>query len=109
DAYGAALLDLHQQHNHRLPVARLPPELLAAIFTCLSDSYGVEWCAVSRQPMFPFNWLAVTFVCQRWRRAALDHSDLWARIDLEDSDHASDRAATFLARARGAPLSLSIS
>ncbi|KAI0041288.1 hypothetical protein FA95DRAFT_1599054 [Auriscalpium vulgare] len=110
DAYETALQDLRQHHNHILPVARIPPEILAAMFTYLSDSYVVDWSDTPYQPFFPRKWLAVTFVCQRWRRVALDHSRLWARIDLEDADleDASERAAVFLARSRGAPLSLSI-
>ena len=58
-------------------VSRLHPELLARIF---SFSAAVE----EPTPWTPvLGWIRVTHVCRHWRRAALDHSALWANVSFD--------------------------
>ncbi|KAI0040243.1 hypothetical protein FA95DRAFT_1611954 [Auriscalpium vulgare] len=99
EALEAASLALRQRHNTLLPVTRLPPEILATVFTCLFAHEHTCW-SPALESSLNFR-LPVTHVCRRWRQVALEHSSLWADIDLEFSP---DCVATFLARARSSPL-----
>ncbi|KAI0043275.1 hypothetical protein FA95DRAFT_1609509 [Auriscalpium vulgare] len=61
--------------NSRLPVSRLPPEILTRIFAYRAD---VAYPKFSK----PLNrsWIAVTHVCQCWRNAALACPGLWVNV-----------------------------
>ncbi|KAI0045060.1 hypothetical protein FA95DRAFT_1456890, partial [Auriscalpium vulgare] len=89
-------------HNTFAPVASLPPEVLAEIFTCLS-AIDLPSNPLAQNPWSDphYGWLAVTFVCRHWRQIALQHARLWADIDLS---HGCDRVHTFSARAKKAAL-----
>jgi F-box-like len=69
-------MELRQRKNARALISRLPVEILIQVF-----SY---YAASDRQPHVRFRtpppWLAVTHVCQRWRRAALSCPVLWVDI-----------------------------
>ncbi|KAI0042729.1 hypothetical protein FA95DRAFT_1609943 [Auriscalpium vulgare] len=81
EATRAALLALRQQHNTLVPVARIPPEILATIFSCLMDIDIPRKIQTSHYESWnSFGWLAVTYVCQRWRQVALQHTVLWHDI-----------------------------
>ncbi|KAI0040097.1 hypothetical protein FA95DRAFT_1683959 [Auriscalpium vulgare] len=80
----AALVALHEHHNDRLPVARIPPEIIAATFTCLS---AIDPPACYQESKYSSGarssgWLAVTHVCRRWRQIAFGHASLWTNISL---------------------------
>ena len=68
--------ELRQRKNARALISRLPVEILIQVF-----SY---YAASDRHPHVRFRtpppWLAVTQVCQRWRRAALSCPFLWVDI-----------------------------
>ncbi|KAI0042356.1 hypothetical protein FA95DRAFT_584748 [Auriscalpium vulgare] len=92
-------------------VARLPLEILAAIFYSLSfialpgyrrrPGVGVGNVA-SRTKL---GWLAVTHVCRRWRYVALQEPALWANIATPHP--LGDRwANAFFTRAKESPLSV---
>ncbi|KAI0044718.1 hypothetical protein FA95DRAFT_1608295 [Auriscalpium vulgare] len=92
-----------------VPVARLPPEILAAIFSMLSLSpilppkgYRLGWNGALWARI---GWLNVTHVCRRWRYVALQHPALWANITIPHplGDHWAD--ASF-SRAQDAPLTI---
>jgi hypothetical protein len=72
----ARVMQLRQRKNSRALISRLPVEILIQVF-----SY---YAASDRHPHVRFRtpppWLAVTHVCQRWRRAALSCPFLWVDI-----------------------------
>ncbi len=57
----------------------LPVEILHAIFAVSAgDSHGPN--VVLRRPRYAPNWIAITYVCQRWRAVALGFRKLWSTI-----------------------------
>ncbi|KAJ3556128.1 hypothetical protein NM688_g2196 [Phlebia brevispora] len=80
---------LATQWNAALPVSRLPPETLAAIFVEYATATRAEYCksVTPRKPeqqwtLFswntrPYSWIRVTHVCQLWRDIALQYPRLW--------------------------------
>jgi hypothetical protein len=66
------LLLLHHLHNHITPASRLPAEILCAIFGSAQE-HGTDGTG----DMFAF-----THVCQRWRDAVIDHSELWSNMAI---------------------------
>lgn len=65
--------------RNRLPsAARLPPELLAHIF-----SYLAAWERPRRRAPIKLGWIKVTHVCSRWRQVALDNPMLWTYISFD--------------------------
>ncbi|KAI0051940.1 hypothetical protein FA95DRAFT_1592984 [Auriscalpium vulgare] len=99
-AMNSALCAL-RQHNSLLPIARLAPELLRAIFTFCSE---VDW--IGYRPKFHAGWLTVTHVCERWRDVALGHSGLWA-ANISSSLGPTWTDA-FVQRAQKVPLTLHV-
>ncbi|KAI0045068.1 hypothetical protein FA95DRAFT_1607995 [Auriscalpium vulgare] len=99
-----ARLARHQQHNANLPVTRLPPEILAIVFTHLSNiNHPQLHCTVDYERFCRLGWVAVTHVCMRWRQVALQCPRLWADINLE---FGQEWTATFHARAGNTLLSV---
>jgi hypothetical protein len=86
---------LLERRNALAPISVLPAELLARIF---------HYCALERPLSVSLNlsWIAVTYVCQRWRQVALDDTSLWARITV--CSRSPKWMAESLVRARNAPL-----
>ncbi|KAI0315934.1 hypothetical protein OF83DRAFT_1265503 [Amylostereum chailletii] len=65
-----ALLAVRSRLNALTPIHRLPPEILAKIFSHIGSFH---------RPSPPrLGWIAVTHVCRHWRHAALAHPSLWA-------------------------------
>ena len=71
--------------NQHIPIARLPPEVLGHVFTCLiaimdkrppQALHGVKSLGKNR-------WLLVTHVCHHWREVALRTPVLWTNISVE--------------------------
>ncbi|KAK7058591.1 hypothetical protein VNI00_002227 [Paramarasmius palmivorus] len=67
------------ERNSRLPVARLPAEVLTEIFSYLAPN-------PSTMSLPPYGgrtqWLAFTQICHFWRIIALNHAPLWTCPDL---------------------------
>ncbi|CAL1716182.1 unnamed protein product [Somion occarium] len=83
--------------NNLLPVAKLLPEILAAIFMYFASdplSYGLPGSTG------PYSWIAITHVSHRWREVALGTPKLWSFIHLGTRD----RVEEFLARSSQALL-----
>ncbi|KAI0047186.1 hypothetical protein FA95DRAFT_1470799, partial [Auriscalpium vulgare] len=89
----ATLRALREKRNTLIPICRLPPEVLALVFTYLT---GFAWDSVNGYP-YHIRWIVVTHICRRWREVAIQHAGLWTNINL---DIGSNWAATFASRAR---------
>ncbi|KAI0042363.1 hypothetical protein FA95DRAFT_585415 [Auriscalpium vulgare] len=89
----------------QVAVSRLPPEILAAVFSILSSialpGYR-DWNAASRTRL---GWLNVTHVCRRWRYVALQDPALWANI-ATPHPLGDCWADAFFTRAQDFPLSI---
>ncbi|KAI0039574.1 hypothetical protein FA95DRAFT_1567105 [Auriscalpium vulgare] len=98
EAAHLALLALRQKHNTLIPVARLPPEILATIFSCLRDIDIPRLIRTSRYESWTswtsYGWLLVTYVCLRWRQVAVQHAELWRDIHLWYGHEWATRFAT---------------
>jgi hypothetical protein len=75
---------------HNAAVA-LPVEILHTIFVFCAglgdeegpdgpDTVDLNPLSVARCPRHPPNWIAITYVCQRWRAVALNFKKLWSTI-----------------------------
>lgn len=91
-AYSTSTISLKRRINEAVPVAVIPPEVLAETFAYLPGAW--------HQPM-DFEWLAVTHVCHHWREVALNTPRLWTRINLHKN---LDILQEYLARSKQAPL-----
>ncbi|TCD67469.1 hypothetical protein EIP91_012330 [Steccherinum ochraceum] len=90
------------------PIEKLPAEILSYIFLCLIRR--IRECREYWDPISPYGWLPVTYVCSRWRQVALSNSRLWAIISESNGKAGEnlDRLRTFLDRSKDAPLDISI-
>ncbi|KAI0044728.1 hypothetical protein FA95DRAFT_223271 [Auriscalpium vulgare] len=98
-------------HNAEQPIARIPPETLADILSilCLIDPPSFEIRQTWPETITTYRgWLCATYVCQRWRHVALDHSALWANITLPHP-FGRDGVDTFISRAQDVPLTITYS
>ncbi|KAF7790711.1 hypothetical protein EIP86_001667 [Pleurotus ostreatoroseus] len=86
----AALLEINRLKTlwyATLPIARIPPEILATIFVLDAESARVPIAAFDeearrRWPTLEesYSWLRVCLVCRHWREVALQCPSLWAFI-----------------------------
>ncbi|KAI0046198.1 hypothetical protein FA95DRAFT_1679965 [Auriscalpium vulgare] len=93
-----------------VPIARLPPEILAVVFSILSSISRPR-----REEIYPhtpsklrykLGWLTITHVCQRWRNIALCDPVLWASNIALPSMLGHCWAAAYLSRAQNIPLTV---
>ncbi|KAF9039885.1 hypothetical protein BJ165DRAFT_343769 [Panaeolus papilionaceus] len=65
------------------PVSRLPPELLAQIFTVLirDDWEWDDYESNEEGRSFRPSWIGITYVCRSWRAISLNTPSLWSRLD----------------------------
>lgn len=78
----AQLRTLKLRRNSLSPTARLPPEILGAIF--LWFKHGSPAIQNDNPPA----WMNIVLVCQQWRRTALAMSSLWDELSMEwRADH----------------------
>jgi hypothetical protein len=84
-------------HNSHLPVFRIPPEVLEAIFLRLLETIRAASPNGTAAPG-SFNFL---FVCRHWYEVAVDTQSLWSYWDSK-----AERWSTFLDRSKRAPLHL---
>ena len=80
-----------RQHNLRLPISRVPDEILSTIFCHLRSNF-VSTVAIEVWPRQHglkclTGWVAITHVCHAWREVALDTSSLWCHIDVSSQVH----------------------
>jgi hypothetical protein len=70
---------LRSRRNALAPISRLPPEILAAIFSLLSFyKCGMDILIYPGHK----SCMLVTQVCRRWRETSLNHPGLWSRINF---------------------------
>ena len=87
-------------NSNNIAVA-LPVEILHTIFAfSIGDSHGHYPDTASRRPRYGPHWLAITYVCQRWRAVALDFKKLWSTIT---PDLSPKWITAFLERSSRAP------
>lgn len=84
-------------HNSRLPVFRIPPEVLEAIFLRLLETIR----AGSPHGTAESGSFAFLFVCRHWYEVAVNAQNLWCHWDSK-----AERWTTFLDRSKRAPLHL---
>ncbi|KAJ7162802.1 hypothetical protein C8R43DRAFT_307030 [Mycena crocata] len=58
------------QHNEKLAINRLPPEILAEIFIFVCEASELS----------DDSWVACSYVCALWRQIALDTPQLWSHV-----------------------------
>ncbi|KAI0037518.1 hypothetical protein FA95DRAFT_1477608, partial [Auriscalpium vulgare] len=97
ESMSAARRALRQQRNSLLPAARIPPEILRTIFAFCSEVDEPQM----HSDVHSFGWLAVTYVCRRWRDVALAHAGLWTHVSFALGPVWAD---VFAARAQKMPL-----
>ncbi|KAJ6487126.1 hypothetical protein C8R47DRAFT_1127792 [Mycena vitilis] len=92
------------------PILSLPPELTARIFVQCLPAHG----RVQPSPTAPP--LLLAQICRDWREIALGTSEIWSSVDVaftrQDTTEAKEGAVftieTWLSRAKGQPLSLTV-
>ncbi|KAA1468132.1 hypothetical protein DENSPDRAFT_373195 [Dentipellis sp. KUC8613] len=92
-----SMLVLKSRRNRLSPIARLPPETIALIF-----SFVVQLSYPRTPNDRRLSWMAVAHVCRQWRDIALQHPRLWSRIDFTSTACAKE----MLRRAKMAPLQI---
>jgi hypothetical protein len=94
---------LKLRRNALAPISRLPPEIIATIFSFLSlPREYLRLLPGDKQEVLA--WLRVSHVCHRWREIALNQPRFWSRIDF--TTLTSDGATEVLSRSKMAPLEL---
>ncbi|THH17498.1 hypothetical protein EW146_g3328 [Bondarzewia mesenterica] len=96
------LLILRSHRNSLAPISRLPVELLATIFLHYKILQQKEDNR-SRKETHPPNWLAITYVCSRWRQVSITCSCLWTDLVIH-----RQWTRVMLNRSRSAPLVIHI-
>lgn len=74
------IVDLKIQRNARLPIFKLPVEILCRIFQFTQDTWTGPYAHFHQSGSL--EWITVTRVCQHWRNAALNEPSLWTRPPL---------------------------
>ncbi|KAI0044731.1 hypothetical protein FA95DRAFT_1680989 [Auriscalpium vulgare] len=92
-----------QKYNELIPIARLHPEILAAIFTLLPSIDPVIFISMAK---YRLGWLIITHVCQRCRPVALHQPTLWASSITVPFAMGRRWAVAFLSRAQEVPLTI---
>ncbi|KAJ3550066.1 hypothetical protein NM688_g5115 [Phlebia brevispora] len=75
----AEVIALRARHSIATPIARLPSELLSAIFMIYARSVREEYI-YSWKDIQPYSWIRVSHVCRFWREVAISYSALWSWI-----------------------------
>lgn len=81
----AAILAANDSLFPIVPISSLPDEIMLRIFHLIRgmESYAFETEVDAER--LPENSFAISQVCARWRRIALDSRRLWSRVDLSSS------------------------
>ena len=103
DAARKLVRSLLVRRNALAPIAVLPPEVLARVFSFLARD---EPPCLGRK--VHLGWIRATHVCQLWRQVALGDSSLWARFSGVTVGANKELVSEMLVRARNAPLDIDI-
>jgi len=68
--------------NAKNPAVALPVEILHVIFLCTKDFYVYDTSFIQTRLRYRFSpeWVAITYVCRRWRAITLEFRMLWSTI-----------------------------
>ncbi|EKM57110.1 uncharacterized protein PHACADRAFT_142275 [Phanerochaete carnosa HHB-10118-sp] len=107
-ALSVALSRVRVLRNSMSPVNSLPPEILTAIFGCLTESAKTP--ATVAGIASPREWVPITHVCKYWRESALGFPFMWSPIVFEPEDIVNESSLPYqcLRRSLGAPLDVQI-
>lgn len=91
-----ALLSLGSVRNAFSPINTLPREVLAHVFSLLSDDNPIVSAYLPDLAVrkAPYSWIVATLVCRHWRETALTFPALWSTVD----SHRPFAALAFLER-----------
>lgn len=101
---------VHTIHNERLPIHRLPPEILARIFSDVRISVYSRSTLSLAQPQWTFpvyddrELCSLLLVCRRWREVALNSPLLWSHVMARPGI-----GDNYLTRSASVPLTIYIS
>jgi F-box-like len=97
--HSEAIICLKRERNSNVPISRLPPEILSAIFfyNVLDGGHDFSYRFISASLG---GWISVTYVCHYWREIALQSASLWSHWGVPDARWTD----IFFSRSRQAPL-----
>ena len=93
---------IQETMNAHCPINKLPPELLALVFSMVPNTLSLPGYHGPSAAKQTYELLPVTHVCRGWRALALDMPALWSTLCETGAGHTA--SATFRARAQQAPL-----
>jgi hypothetical protein len=95
-------VEIKRQRNARTPIYRLPPEILATVFTQVQHEF--DYAPRARRFIFNYAWTRVTLVCHHFYHVAVATPTLWTLVDFAQKS----REWTDLCIRRSADVSLCI-
>ncbi|CAE6499922.1 unnamed protein product [Rhizoctonia solani] len=108
----AAILVARNSSPLLVPISSLPDEIMLPIFQHILRTDNSDFDIEVNEGRLPQHSLAISQVCLRWRRIALDSRHLWSNINLSSSSLLSRklmaRGEIFASRASGIPLDIRI-
>ncbi|KAI0041168.1 hypothetical protein FA95DRAFT_1477476, partial [Auriscalpium vulgare] len=75
-----ALHVMRSRRNTLIPIHRLPPEILTRIFMLCAEHSRDVWQKTIGIQRTTIGWIAITYVCRRWRQLALGFAGLWTMV-----------------------------
>ncbi|KAI0310782.1 hypothetical protein OF83DRAFT_1023861, partial [Amylostereum chailletii] len=107
-AMKAAMCAVYTYRNALLPIARLPSEVLAIIFSFAVINEPPTWkktssLSTSKESL---GWIKVSHVSHDWRQTALECPSLWRTIFFQPDDKESRWPLEMLARSKSTLLNI---
>ncbi|RPD73969.1 hypothetical protein L226DRAFT_488135 [Lentinus tigrinus ALCF2SS1-7] len=93
---------IQETMNAHCPINKLPPELLALVFSMVPSSLSLPGYVGPSSAKQTYELLPVTHVCRSWRALALDMPSLWSTIPETTVGYTA--SSIFRTRAQQAPL-----
>ncbi|GJE92879.1 hypothetical protein PsYK624_090370 [Phanerochaete sordida] len=89
--------------NSRVPIWRIPDEILSKIFLLIVSERFYDWYSnTENTPPQPYKWMQIAYVCRHWHRVCVATHQLWAFVDLGNPE----RTRVLLRLSGTAPLTL---
>ncbi len=93
---------IQETMNSHCPINRMPPELLALVFSMVPSALSLPGYIGPSAAKQTYELLPITHVCRGWRALALDIPSLWSTLCETASGHSA--SSIFRARTQQAPL-----